>query len=181
MAIKNILIWPDPILKQISQPITDFGEDLQTLIKDIRDTMETDSMAGLSAPQIGISKRVFVIDIPPEHNEGNGTNGPEVFINPEIYFKEGSFSWDEGCMSIPGFRGKVTRSYTVKMRYQNELGEHHDREAFYYLGGCFQHELDHLNGILWVDYQSHMKMSLIRKKMLRLKELPPEEHPKWRE
>lgn len=181
MAIKNILIWPDPILKQVSQPVTDFGEDLQKLVKDLRDTIETEAMAGLSAPQIGVSRRVFVIDILPEHNEGNGTNGPEAFINPEIYYRDGSFSWDEGCMSIPGFRGKVTRSYTVRMRYQNELGEPQDREAFYYLGGCFQHELDHLNGILWVDYQSHMKKSLIRKKMLRLKELPPEEQPKWRD
>lgn len=175
MAIKDILIWPDPLLKQIATPVVDFDEELKNLVKDLIDTMGTEAMAGLSAPQIGVSKRVFVIDIPPEHNEGNGTNGPEVFVNPEITFKDGSFSWDEGCMSIPGFRGKVKRFYTVKMRYQNELGEHKEREAFYYLGGCFQHELDHLNGILWVDYQSDMKKSMIKKKMLRLKELPPEE------
>src|SRR5262245_24230157 len=148
MAIKNILIWPDPVLKKISDPVRDFGPELSMLIEDIKDTMDTDSMAGLSAPQIGINKRVFVIDIPPEHNEGNGTAGKEAFINPEIIKREGSFSWDEGCMSIPGFRGKVKRSYKVVMRYQNEHGEHLEREAFYYLGGCFQHEIDHLNGIL---------------------------------
>lgn len=181
MAIKNILIWPDPILKQVAEPITDFGEDLKALLKDLCDTMDSEAMAGLSAPQIGVSKRLFIIDIPPEHNEGNGTNGKEIFINPEIYFKEGSFSWDEGCMSVPGFRGKVTRSYTVKMRYQNEHGQFLDREAFYYLGGCFQHELDHLNGILWVDYQSPIKKSFLRKKMLKLKKLPIEEQRRWRE
>jgi peptide deformylase len=181
MAIKDVLIWPDPILKQVSKPVTDFGPGLQELIQDLRDTMQSDAMAGLSAPQIGVSERVFIVDIPPEHNDGNGTNGPEVFVNPEIIYKEGSFSWNEGCMSIPGFRGKVTRSYLVKMRYQNELGEHFEREAFYYLGGCFQHELDHLNGVLWVDYQSPMKKNLIRKKMLRLKEIPADERPKWRE
>lgn len=180
MAIKNILIWPDPILKQVALPVTDFGEELKNLVKDLSDTMENEPMAGLSAPQLGVSKRVFVIDIAPEHNEGNGTNGKEVFVNPEIYFKEGSFSWDEGCMSIPGFRGKVTRAYTVRMRYQNEFGEHLDREAFYYLGGCFQHELDHLNGILWIDYQSAIKKGFIKKKMLRLKQLPVEEHQRWR-
>ena len=181
MAIKNILIWPDPTLKQVAMPVTDFGADLQNLVKDLRDTIGTEPMAGLAAPQIGKSLRVFVIDIPPEDNEGNGTNGPEAFINPEIYYKDGSFIWEEGCMSIPGFRGSVKRAYTVKMRYQNEFGEHKDREAFYYLGGCFQHELDHLNGILWVDYQSHMKKSLIKKKMLRLKEMPQIEQMRWRE
>lgn len=170
MAIKPVLIWPDPVLKEVSKPVTDFGKDLQDLVKDICDTMDTGAMAGLAAPQIGVNKRLFVIDIPPEHNDGNGTNGKEVFVNPEITHKEGSFSWDEGCMSIPGFRGKVKRSYLVTMRYQNEKGEHLERDAFYYLGGCFQHELDHLNGILWVDYQSPLKKNFIRKKMLKLKE-----------
>ncbi|HXW53866.1 MAG TPA: peptide deformylase [Myxococcota bacterium] len=180
MAIKDIVIWPDPILKKIAEPVVDFGDDLQALIKDICDTMDDQPMAGLSAPQVGVSKRVFVIDIPPEHNEGNGTNGKEIFVNPEIYFTEGSFSWDEGCMSIPGYRGKVKRAHNVKMRYQNERGQHLDREAFYYLGGCFQHELDHLNGVLWVDYQGPIKKNFIRKKMLKLKTLPKEER-RWRE
>lgn len=181
MAVKDILIWPDPLLKRVSEPVTDFGPELQSLIGDIKDTMDSEPMAGLSAPQIGISKRVFVIDISPEHNEGNGTNGKEVFINPEITEREGSFSWDEGCMSIPGFRGKVKRSYKVVMRYQNEQGEYLSREGFYYLGGCFQHELDHLNGILWVDYQSALKRNLIKKKMQKLKSLPPEDRPKWQD
>lgn len=180
MAVKNVLIWPDPILKKVAEPVKDFGPELQNIIADLFDTMNAyGPMAGLAAPQIGISKRIFAVDIPPEDNEGNGTKGKEVFINPEIYFKEGSFSWDEGCMSIPDLRGKVTRAYTVKMRYQNERGEHLDREAFYYLGGCFQHELDHLNGILWVDYQNALKKNLVKKKMLKLKKLPIEEQQKW--
>jgi peptide deformylase len=83
-------------------------------------------------------------------------------------------------MSIPGFRGKVTRSQVVRMRYQNQHGEHRDREAFYYLSGCFQHELDHLNGILWVDYQSSLKKSFIKKKMIKLRKLPVEEQRLWR-
>ena len=180
MAIRNILIWPDPILKRVAEPVTDFGDELQRLIKDMSDTMASEPMAGLSAPQIGVSKRVFVIDIRPEDNDGNGTDGREAFINPEIYFKDGSFSWEEGCMSIPGFRGKVTRSQVVRMRYQNQHGEHRDREAFYYLSGCFQHELDHLNGILWVDYQSSLKKSFIKKKMIKLRKLPVEEQRLWR-
>lgn len=179
MAAKRVLIWPDPILKKVAEPVTDFGPELKSLVKDICDSMDNEPMAGLCAPQIGISKRVFVCDIDPADNDGNGTNGREVFINPEIYHREGSFSWEEGCMSIPGFRGKVKRSYTVKMRYQNEHGEHKEREAFYYLGGCFQHELDHLNGILWVDYQSTLKRNFIKKKMLQLQKLPLEEQPRW--
>lgn len=181
MAIKDVLIWPDPLLKRVAEPVNDFGPELLTLIQDIKDTMDMDSMAGLCAPQVGVSKRLFVVDIPPEHNEGNGTNGKEVFINPEIIEREGSFSWEEGCMSIPGLRGKVKRSYKVILRYQNERGEYQEREAFYYLGGCFQHELDHLNGILWVDYQSALKRNLIKKKMLKLKSLPPHERPKFRD
>ena len=179
MAVKDILLWPDPILKQVSEPVSDFGTDLQNLIQNLSDSMTVEPMAGLSAPQIGVSKRVFIIDIDPEHNEGNGTLGKEVFVNPEIVARCGKFSWEEGCMSIPGYRGKVTRDDKVTLRYQNEKGEHLEREAFYYLSGCFQHELDHLNGILWVDYQSALKRNFIKKKMLRLKSLPPEERPKW--
>lgn len=179
MAIKEVLIWPDPLLKRVAEPVSDFGPELLALIEDIKETMDSDAMAGLCAPQIGISKRVFVVDIPPDQNEGNGTQGKEAFINPEIIEREGSFTWEEGCMSIPGFRGKVKRSYRVILRYQNECGEYMEREGFYYLGGCFQHELDHLNGILWVDYQSALKRNLIKKKMQKLKNLPPSDRPKW--
>ncbi len=80
-----------------------------------------------------------------------------------------------------GLSRKVTRHDKVTLRYQNAKGEHLEREAFYYLSGCFQHEIDHLNGILWVDYQSALKRSFIKKKMLRLKSLPPEDRPRWRD
>jgi len=183
MAVKNILIWPDARLKEISKPIMDFDEELKNIIQDLSDTMDAyGPMAGLSAPQIGILKRVFIIDIPPEDNEGNGTNGKEVFINPEIIAKEGSFSWKEGCMSIPGFRGPVKRYYKVRLSYQDQNGIINERDAHYYLSGGFQHELDHLNGILWVDYQSPLKKNFIKKKMLKFKELPPHEQQQgWRE
>jgi peptide deformylase len=181
MAVKDIIIWPDPVLKKLSEPVSSFDNDLQDLVKDLCDTMDSEPMAGLAAPQIGISKRVFVIDIPPEHNDGNGTQGKEVFINPEIIKQEGLFTWEEGCMSIPGYRGNVSRHERVVMRYNNEKGEILEREAFSYLSGCFQHELDHLNGILWIDYQSALKRNFIKKKMIRLKSLAPHERPKWRD
>lgn len=182
MAVKNILIWPDDELKKISQPIIAFDDELKSIIKDLSDTMDAHGpMAGLAAPQIGILKRVFIIDIPPQDNEGNGTDGKEVFINPSIISKEGSFTWTEGCMSIPGIRGEVTRYDNIVLHFQDEAGVFHERKAHYYLSGAFQHELDHLNGILWVDYQSPMKKKVIKNKMLKFKELPIHEQQGWRE
>lgn len=175
MAVKNIVIWPDPVLKSVSEPVTQFNDELKFLVQDIFDTMDSEPMAGLAAPQIGVLKRVFVLDIPPEHNDGNGTNGKEVFINPEIYQKEGSFSWEEGCMSVPGFRGKVTRANDIMVRYQNEHGEYLDKKATSYLAGGIQHELDHLDGILWVDYQSSIKKSFLKKKLMKIKNLSQDE------
>lgn len=175
MAVRNIVIWPDPILKSKAEPVTKFDDELKDLVQDLFHTMDSEPMAGLAAPQIGISKRVFAVDINPEQNDGDGTDGKEVFINPEIYFKEGSFSWQEGCMSIPGFRGKVTRAQVVRIKYFNEEGEQIDRKATGYFSGCLQHELDHLNGIVWVDYQGPIKKNFIKKKMLKIKELSSEE------
>lgn len=168
MAKKNIVIWPNEVLKEISQEITHFDDELRSLIKDLKDSIENEPLAGLAAPQIGINKRVFVMDIPPQDNEGNGTDGLEVFINPKIISSKGSFVWDEGCASIPDYRGKVKRAKQIIMEYQNEKGEVLQREAFDYLSGCYQHELDHLNGVLWVDYQSSLKRNLIKRKMLLL-------------
>jgi len=170
MPAKEVLIWPDPNLSKISEPVDVVDDDIRALVADLIATMEYEgNSAGLSAPQIGIHKRVFVVDIPPEHNKGNGTNGPEAFINPEIILKEGQFSWEEGCMSIPNERGWVNRAMRIMMRYTTLEGEVKEREAFDYLGGCFQHELDHLNGKLWIDYQTPLKRNIVRKKMLKLK------------
>lgn len=169
MSAKPLLIWPDPRLLKISAPVEKVDAEVHALVGDLITTIiETGETAGLAAPQIGVNLRVFVVDIPPEHNEGNGTNGPEAFINPEIVLKEGSFTWEEGCLSIPGERGSVTRAQRVVMKYLDLDGNPQEREAFDYLGGCFQHELDHLNGKLWIDYQGPLKRAFVRKKMLKL-------------
>ncbi|MBH1988741.1 MAG: peptide deformylase [Myxococcaceae bacterium] len=170
MAVRKVLIWPDPALQKKSELVTEFDTSLKMLVQDMIQTMEAiGNSAGLAAPQIGVHKRLFIADIPPEHNDGNGTDGPELFINPEFILKEGQFEWEEGCLSIPGERGKVQRAYRVIMRYQDLEGNTHQREAFDYLSGCFQHEADHLDGKLWIDYQSSFKKELVRKKMLKLK------------
>lgn len=170
MTARTVLIWPDPALLKISKPVEKFDSSIRTLVQDMIDTMEEiGNSAGLAAPQIGVSIRLFIADIPPEQNEGNGTDGYEVFINPEFIHKEGKFEWEEGCLSIPGERGKVKRAYRVIMRYQDITGEFHEREAFDYLSGCFQHEADHLDGKLWIDYQSTLKKDLVRKKMQKIR------------
>lgn len=170
MTARNVLIWPDPVLTQVSKPVEKVDASIKALVKDMIDSMEkAGNSAGLAAPQIGVSLRVFVANIPPEHNDGNGTNGFEAFINPEFLLKEGEFEWEEGCLSIPGERGRVKRAYRVIMRYLDLEGISHEREALDYLSGCFQHETDHLNGKLWIDYQSSLKKELVRKKMQKLR------------
>jgi len=167
------------MLKKISVPVTDFGDNTQRVIKDLLDTMANEPMAGLSAPQIGELVRIFVVDISPKSNDGNGTDGAEAFVNPEIIKKsEETFSWREGCVSIPGHRGEVKRFKNIILRYQDSFGHTKEREVMDYLSGCFQHEIDHLNGILWVDYQTAIKREFVRKKMIKLKTLPKEEQ-KW--
>jgi peptide deformylase len=170
MSAKEILIWPDPTLAKVSEKVEVFDESLRELAQDLIDTMVYEgNAAGLAAVQIGVLKRVFIADIPPEHNDGNGTNGPEAFVNPEFLFKEGSMSWDEACLSIPDARGPVKRAAHVIMKYQDLDGVFKEVEGFDYLAGCFQHEFDHLQGILWIDHQGPIKRNLVKKRMIKLK------------
>jgi len=169
MPAKEILIWPDPRLLKVSEPVTKVDDGIRALVQDLKDTMlAVGDSAGLAAPQIGVLKRLFLVNIPPEHNDGNGTNGTEVFINPEFITKEGSFSWEEGCLSIPDLRGTVTRHMRVVMKYLDLEGNEREVEAFDYFAGCLQHENDHLNGKLWIDYQGPQRKDMVRKKMQKL-------------
>lgn len=171
MPAKEILIWPDPTLAQRSEPVSVVDDSIKALVQDLLDTMvhEGDS-AGLAAPQIGILKRVFIADIPKEHNDGNGTPGPLALINPEFVLKEGHIEWNEACMSIPGENGRVQRSSRVVVNYLDLEGKPQQIEGFDYLAVCLQHEFDHLEGRLWIDYQGPIKQKLVRKKMLKLKQ-----------
>ncbi len=170
MTARKLLIWPDKKLLAVSEPIKSVNEEIKLLIRDMIETMKDEgNSAGLAAPQIGVNKRIFIANIDPKQNESNGTNGHEAFINPEIILKSGTFTWEEGCLSIPGERGKVTRSENITLKYTDINGEIKKRVAHNYLSGCFQHELDHLDGKLWIGYQSRLKQSLVKKKMLKLK------------
>jgi peptide deformylase len=170
MSSREILIWPDPTLAKVSEPVQVFDDSVRALAQDLIDTMVYEgNAAGLAAVQIGVLKRVFIADIPREHNEGNGTDGPQAFVNPEFILKEGVLSWDESCLSIPEEFGPVKRSSRVVMKYQDLEGNHHQVEGFDYLAGCLQHEFDHLEGKLWIDYQGPIKRNLVKKRMIKLK------------
>lgn len=166
MAVKKILVWPHPILTSVSKPVEAIDENVKALVQNLMDTLDDEGGAGLAAPQIGVPTRIFVVNIPPDHNEGNGTNGAEVFINPEIIHHEGGeFEWEEGCLSIPDQRGSLKRKEKIILKYMDLEGNIQQRSAHGYLSGCFQHELDHLNGILWINHKSKLAQDMMRRKM----------------
>ncbi len=143
MAIRKIVLVPDPILKEKARRVTKFNERLHKLLDDMADTMVDAPGVGLAAPQVGISKRVIVAD------DGNGLIEA---VNPEIFDKEGEqLDPPEGCLSIPGLLGEVRRAEKVRPKAQDRQGQFFELEAEGYLARILQHEVDHLNGILFTD------------------------------
>lgn len=164
MALRKILHYPEPLLKQKSVTVTDFDAELRQLAEDMADTMYDAPGVGLAAPQVGELKRMVVIDC----SAGEEPNDLIVAVNPEIVASEGESVEEEGCLSVPGFWANVKRFETVTLRYQDVDGATHERTADGLLGICMQHELDHLEGILFVDRLSPLKRSLFRKKYLKM-------------
>ena len=147
MAIRNIRTLGDEILRKKAKEITEMTPRIQELIDDMFETMYDANGVGLAAPQVGILKRIFVIDCGDE--EGNSV--PYVFINPEILDRDGSQTDYEGCLRVPGKSGKVTRANWVKVRAYNEKMEEFEMEAEGLLARCILHENDHLDGVIYVD------------------------------
>lgn len=145
MAIRNIRIEGDPILRKKSKTVEKIDERVLTLIEDMKETMYKADGVGIAAPQVGILKKIFVIDI----YDGNG---PFVFINPEILETKGSQEDEEGCLSIPGVQEPVKRPYYVKVKAINEKGEEFILEAEELMARAVCHENDHLYGKLFIDY-----------------------------
>ena len=163
--VRKILKYGEPILEQNCQPITEFDSpELRELISDMWETMYAAKGVGLAAPQIGLSKRISVIDISVGENEADKI----VIINPEIISREGKQTGEEGCLSIPGFREPVTRANQVTVRAQNENGETLELSGQELLARAFQHEIDHLNGILFINHLSTLKRDIIRRKIKKL-------------
>lgn len=163
MAIRKILYLPDPRLRMIAKPIEVFDDALQLLIDDMFDTMYAAKGVGLAAPQIGVSLRLSVIDV-----SGDKTQ-QIVIINPEIISATGQKEFDEGCLSVPGAYDKVIRAEKVKIKALNRLGQPIEIEGDGLLGECIQHEIDHLNGKLFVDLLSPLKRAMARRKLDKFK------------
>ena len=163
--VRKILKYGEPVLEQAAEPVTEFDTpELHELISDMWETMYASKGVGLAAPQIGVAKRVSVIDT----SVGEDESKKVVIINPEILSKEGSQTGEEGCLSIPGFREPLTRANKVNVRAQNEKGETVELDGEELLARAFQHEIDHLNGILFISHLSALKRDIIRRKIKKL-------------
>ena len=159
MALLNILHFPDPRLREKALPVGAVDDAVRRLADDMLETMYDAPGIGLAATQVDVRKRLLVIDISEEKNR------PLVFINPEIVARDGIEEYEEGCLSVPGIYDKVTRAETVKVRALNRDGEPFELEADGLLAICVQHEIDHLDGKLFVDYLSPLKRQRIKKKL----------------
>lgn len=159
MALLSILEYPDPRLRERAQPVTQFDEALGRLVDDMLETMYAAPGIGLAATQVNVRQQVLVIDLSQERNQ------PRVFINPEILSREGVAKTEEGCLSVPGVFDEVERAAKVRVRARDRHGEVFEEDLEGSLAVCLQHEMDHLDGKLFVDYLSDLKRERIRKKL----------------
>ena len=166
MALRQILTEPNEILRKKSLHVDSVDKDLQILMDDMLETMYAAPGIGLAAIQVGIPKRVIVLDI--EQKEGN--KKPLFFVNPEIIQKSKNLStYEEGCLSVPGQFAEIDRPDKCHIKYLDYYGEKKERNAEGMLATCIQHEMDHLEGILFIDYLSKLKKTMIIKKLSKQK------------
>ena len=166
MSIKTIITEPNKILRQISQPVEKVGKEEKILMDDMLDTMYAANGIGLAAIQIGVPKRIIVMDI----TWGKGEKSPMYFANPVIKYKDKVKSvYEEGCLSVPNQFAEVERPKNCRVEYLDYEGKKKILEAEGLLATCIQHEMDHLEGILFIDYLSKLKKNMIIKKLLKNK------------
>ena len=162
MSLKNIIIEPNPILRKKSEPLEQVNNDTRKLIDDMLQTMYAAPGIGLAAVQVGILKRVIVVDVSKKEDEKK----PISLINPEIIYKSKETSlFEEGCLSLPGYFAEIERPAKCKIKYVDYDGKKAEIETEGLLSTCIQHEIDHLNGILFIDYLSKLKKDMIIKKL----------------
>lgn len=159
--MREILKYPNPFLRKRAQEVKDIGPDVDRLAQEMIETMYAASGIGLAAPQVGESLRLIVVDI----GASEGVFSPLVMVNPEIKEAEGSFVMEEGCLSIPGIRAEVERRERVLVKGYDLKGKPMEIEAQGLLAVVFQHEIDHLNGVLFIDYLSRLKRQLIERRL----------------
>ncbi len=161
MAKLTILEFPDPRLRTRAIPVETVDDELNTLIDDMFETMYAAPGIGLAATQVDVHKRLLVVDVSSDNSE------PNALINPEIIELDGEIMTEEGCLSVPGYYEEVKRAEHIRVRFLDRKGEETELEAEGLLAVCIQHEIDHLNGKLFVDYISEAKRQRIRKRLLR--------------
>lgn len=168
MTSRKVLSLPDPRLREISDPVSDFGEELKSLVQDMLDTLEVQGGAGLAAPQIGVHKRVLAIRPKLFATENPDTSySPDtwVLINPVVRLTGSKQKWPEACLSVPHGVGSVDRHEECEVKYQRLDGAEHTVTVSWPLAGALQHENDHLNGILYVDHVGNLERSMILRKI----------------
>ena len=162
MALREIVQFPDPRLKRVSEKIDEVTDEIRELAREMIEVMYDEPGIGLAAPQVGVSIRMFVIDTE-WSDEGAGQN-PTVVLNPEISDREGRITWEEGCLSVPDYTATVERDATITLRGVDLEGNPIEERAEELRAVCIQHEVDHLDGVLFVDRISRLKRSLYVKK-----------------
>ena len=166
MALRKVLTEPNEILRQKSLPVEKVNKNIQELMDDMLETMYAAPGIGLAAIQVGIPKRVIVLDISPK----DGPKNPMCFVNPEIIDKSiNSATYEEGCLSVPGQFAKIDRPDKCHVKYLDYHGQAKEVQAEGMLATCIQHEIDHLEGILFIDYLSKLKKTMIIKKLSKQK------------
>ena len=159
MAILEILEYPDPRLRKRAEPVEQVDDDIRRLAADMLETMYAAPGIGLAATQVNVHKRVLVVDVSKDQDE------PLVFINPQILEKDGVETMEEGCLSVPGVYETVERADRIRVRAKDTTGETFEMEADGLKAICIQHEIDHLDGKVFVDYLSRIKQDRIRKRL----------------
>jgi peptide deformylase len=159
MAVLEVLSFPDERLRTVAKPVAEVNDEIKQLIEDMFETMREENGIGLAATQVDHHVRVVVMDVSEEQNT------PRVFINPEITEKDGVTISEEGCLSVPGNYAKVERAESIKVKALDKDGQPFELDADGLLAICIQHELDHLQGKLFVDYLSPLKRQRIKKKL----------------
>ncbi|WP_085900925.1 peptide deformylase [Kiloniella majae] len=162
MAILDIVIAPDPVLKVVCEPVKEVNDEISELLTNMLETMYKAPGIGLAACQVGVTKRVIVVDVSDDKEE----NQPYCMVNPEITWESDEYSvYQEGCLSLPEQYADVERPAAIKMTYLDETGKKVELEADGLLATCIQHEIDHLDGVLFVDHISKLKRGMIMKKL----------------
>jgi peptide deformylase len=162
--ILKILKYPEPVLSRPGEPVTEFDNALRKLVADMFETTYASQGIGLAAPQVGVSRRLAVIDL----SFGKDPKDKLVIANPEIIFKDGKLYEEEGCLSFPEIREKVVRAAKVRVRAQDALGKWFEMDADDLLSRCFQHEIDHVDGMLFIFRMSGLKRELALRKIRKM-------------